>query len=184
MLPGMTGIQFAQKLKTDPKTQEIPIIMLTAKAEEENKVRGLEVGADDYITKPFSPRELIARIRAVLRRGPLQVEHKTLQWRELLVDVDKHKVMIQGQAVQLTPILFRFLTLLMDKPGRIYNREQLLTAVWDDESDVFERTVDVHVRRLRQALEQHGYQDAIKTVHGIGYCFNDEAVTHIPGATS
>lgn len=174
MLPGTSGIEYAKVLKQASETQNIPIIMLTAKAEEENKILGLEVGADDYITKPFSPRELVARIRAVLRRGPLQAEHKVMRWREMTVDVAKHQVKIAEQTVALTPMLFRLLVFLMDKPGRVFNREQLLNAVWQDEPDVYERTVDVHVRRLRQALEQYGYQEAIKTIHGLGYGFNDD----------
>lgn len=177
MLPGTSGIEFAKTLKDGAETQGIPVIMLTAKAEEENKVLGLEVGADDYITKPFSPRELVARINAVLRRGPLQAEFKIMQWREMVVDVAKHQVKIKEQNVQLTPILFRLLVYLMDKPGRVFNREQLLNAVWLDEPDVYERTVDVHVRRLRLALEEHDYQDAIKTIHGMGYSFNDDSKT-------
>lgn len=174
MLPGTSGIEYAKILKNAPQTQNIPVIMLTAKAEEENKILGLEVGADDYITKPFSPRELVARIRAVLRRGPLQTEHKLMQWRGMVVDVAKHQVLIDNQLVALTPMLFRLLVFLMDKPGRVFNREQLLNAVWQNEPDVYERTIDVHVRRLRQALEAYGYQDAIKTIHGMGYGFNDD----------
>lgn len=173
MLPGISGIDYAKMLKESAETQNIPVIMLTAKAEEENKILGLECGADDYITKPFSPREMIARIRAVLRRGPLTAAHKIMTWRDLYVDVAKHQVKVNGQALQLTPILFRLMVFLMDNPGRVYTREQLLTSVWEDDPDVFERTVDVHIRRLRQALEAHAHQDAIVTVHGAGYCFND-----------
>lgn len=175
MLPGISGIEYARMLKNTAQTQDIPVIMLTAKAEEENKVLGLEVGADDYITKPFSPRELVARIRAVLRRGPLQSEHKIMQWRGMTVDVAKHQVLIDNQIVALTPMLFRLMVFLMDKPGRVFNREQLLNAVWQNDPDVYERTIDVHIRRLRQALEAYGYQDAIKTIHGMGYTFTDEA---------
>lgn len=173
MLPDQSGVEFAKQLKTDPLTQEIPIIMLTARAEEDSKVRGLEVGADDYVTKPFSPRELIARIRTVLRRGPMISPENVAVIRELKVDASKHEVKISDRILNLSPAEYNLLYFFITHKNRVYNREQLLHYVWQDALDIDERTVDVHVRRLRRHLEPFQYADLIKTVRGVGYKFGD-----------
>ncbi len=171
MLPGTSGIDFAKKLKQNPKTREIPIIMLTAKAEEENKIKGLETGADDYITKPFSPRELTARIKAMLRRGPLVSPDGVIQINQLCIDVNTHQVTINNQLLELTPIEYKLLYFFATHQDRIYSREQLLDHVWGTENYIDERTVDVQVRRLRCRLQTHGYDHYIKTMRGTGYQF-------------
>lgn len=173
MLPSTSGIEFARQLKKDPQTQQIPIIMLTAKGEEGDKVRGLEVGADDYITKPFSPRELIARIKAVLRRSAsLQQENQQLVIKELQLDPAEHRVMLKGQEVQIGPTEFRLLHFFMKNPERVYSRNQVLDQVWGGNVYIEERTVDVHIRRLRKILAEHQYEHLVQTVRGVGYRFS------------
>jgi len=173
MLPGMSGIDYARRLKRADLTREIPIIMLTARAEEEDKIRGLEVGADDYITKPFSPRELIARIKAVLRRGSPSAEEEVLEAHGLRMDIASHRVTTGGeQALDISPTEYRLLEFFMSHPERVYSRSQLLDQVWGSNVYVEERTVDVHIRRLRQALEPYGYASLIQTVRGAGYRFS------------
>lgn len=171
MLPGMSGIDFAKKLKNKQQTKEIPIIMLTAKAEDENKIKGLETGADDYITKPFSPRELIARIKAVLRRGPLMTPEGIIHIEDLCLNTNTHQVSINQKIIELAPIEYKLLYFFATHQERIYSREQLLDQIWGGENDISERTVDVQIRRLRKQLKQYGYHDYIKTVHGAGYQF-------------
>lgn len=171
MLPGMSGIDFAHQLKKDTKTQNIPIIMLTAKAEEINKVKGLETGADDYITKPFSPRELIARVKTVLRRGPLIAPDGIIQIRQLSLDVQAQQLKIENQLIELSPIEYRLFHFFITHPQRVYSREQLLDHVWGGENYIDERTVDVHIRRLRNRLKPFGYHTHIKTMRGSGYQF-------------
>jgi two-component system phosphate regulon response regulator PhoB len=171
MLPGMNGIDFAKQLKRHSLTKNIPIIMLTARAEEENKIRGLEVGADDYITKPFSPRELIARIKTVLRRGVLTTPEDIIQVNELFLDKNTHKVSIKSELLELTPIEYKLLHFFMTHQNRIYSREQLLHHVWGGEHDIDERTVDVQVRRLRSRLKPFACDHYIKTMRGSGYQF-------------
>ena len=169
MLPGESGVAFARQLRADRRTKAIPIIMLTARAEERDKVAGLEAGADDYITKPFSPRELVARIRAVLRRRAPELTDDAVEIDGLRLDPSTHLVIGGAQRLELGPTEFRLLHFFMTHPGRIYSRSQLLDEVWGDHVFVEERTVDVHIRRLRQALSQSGHDRLIDTVRGSGY---------------
>ncbi|MCC4114445.1 phosphate regulon transcriptional regulator PhoB [Aromatoleum toluclasticum] len=169
MLPGMSGIELARRLRADERTRAIPIIMLTARGEEQDKVAGLEMGADDYITKPFSPRELVARIKAVLRRRAPQATEDPVELGGLSLDPATHRVSAGEQPVALGPTEFRLLHFLMTHPERVHSRAQLLDQVWGDHVFVEERTVDVHVRRLRAALEPVGQDGLIQTVRGSGY---------------
>lgn len=172
MLPGMSGIDFARRLKSDDYSKAIPIIMLTARGEEIDKVRGLEVGADDYVTKPFSPRELNARIKAVLRRRAPQMTDDPIEIGGLRLDPSTHRVTGNGTALDLGPTEFRLLHYLMSNPERVHSRSQVLDRVWGDRVFVEDRTVDVHIRRLRKALEASGHEDMIQTVRGVGYRFS------------
>ena len=169
MLPGMSGIEFARKLKSDGATKAIPIIMLTARGDEFDKVRGLEVGADDYVTKPFSPRELNARIKAVLRRRSPQMTDDPIEIQGLLLDPTTHRVVGNGKTIDLGPTEFRLLHYFMSNAERVHTRSQLLDKVWGDRVFVEDRTVDVHIRRLRNALSVSGHEDLIQTVRGSGY---------------
>lgn len=172
MLPEVSGLEFARQLKKDPKMKSLPIIMLTAKTEESDKVRGLEVGADDYVTKPFSPRELIARIKAVLRRTSTVDDTKQLIIDKLCLDTIEHRVSVGGEEILMGPTEFRLLHFFMQHPERVYNRTQMLDQVWGNDVYIEERTVDVHIRRLRKALATYGYDDLIQTVRGVGYRFS------------
>ena len=172
MLPGVSGIDFARRLKREELTRELPIIMLTARAEEEDKVQGLESGADDYITKPFSPRELVARIRAVLRRGGPAAEGEVLRANGLSLDLASHRISSGETLLEMGPTEYRLLEFFMSHPERVYSRGQLLDRVWGGTVYVEERTVDVHIRRLRKALEPHGHDALIQTVRGAGYRFS------------
>jgi two-component system phosphate regulon response regulator PhoB len=172
MLPGMSGIEFARKLKTDEVTKNIPIIMLTARGEEADKVRGLEVGADDYVTKPFSPRELNARIKAVLRRRAPQMTADPIEAGGIRLDPTTHRVTAKNKHVELGPTEFKLLHYLMSNAERVHSRSQLLDRVWGDKVFVEDRTVDVHIRRLRLALEASGHENLIQTVRGAGYRFS------------
>jgi len=172
MLPGVSGIDYARRLKKEDLTREIPIIMLTARTQEEDKVQGLESGADDYVTKPFSPRELAARIKAVLRRGSPPAEDEILKANELLLDTASHRVSVAEQLLEIGPTEYRLLEFFMSHPERVYSRGQLLDRVWGSNVYVEERTVDVHIRRLRKALEPHGHDALIQTVRGAGYRFS------------
>ncbi len=170
MLPGMEGTEICKRLKADPKTAHIPILMLTAKAEEVDRVLGLELGADDYVTKPFSPRELVLRVKKLIERGrPRPVE--VLTWGDLIVDVAKHSVTVKGKPVELTATEFKLLATLMERRGRVQTRDTLLTDVWGYEGDIDTRTVDTHVRRVREKLGKAG--ELIETVRGVGYRFTD-----------
>jgi two-component system phosphate regulon response regulator PhoB len=169
MLPGMSGIQLARRLRADERTREVPIIMLTARSEEVDKVAGLEAGADDYVTKPFSPRELMARIKAVLRRRAPQMTEDAVEMEGLRLDPVTHRVTASGAALALGPTEFRLLHFFMTHPERVHSRTQLLDQVWGDHVFVEERTVDVHIRRLRSVLEKTGHQRLIQTVRGSGY---------------
>ncbi len=169
MLPGMSGIEFARRLRAEERTRTLPVIMLTARGEEHDKVAGLETGADDYITKPFSPRELVARIKAVLRRRAPQVTDDPVEMDGLRLDPITHRVIAQGHPVALGPTEFRLLHFLMTHPERVHSRAQLLDQVWGDHVFVEERTVDVHIRRLRSALEATEHDRLIQTVRGSGY---------------
>jgi two-component system phosphate regulon response regulator PhoB len=172
MLPDMSGLEFTRFLKRDANTRELPVIMLTARAEEGDKVAGLEGGADDYITKPFSPRELVARINAVLRRSDPQVEGAVLSFEGLELDPVAHRVLASGKPVTLGPTEYRMLEFFMSHPDRVYTREQLLDRIWGGNVYVEERTIDVHIRRLRKALEEFGYDRMVQTVRGAGYRFS------------
>jgi two-component system phosphate regulon response regulator PhoB len=171
MLPGIGGIELAKRWRADPRTRNIPIIMLTARTDERDKVMGLESGADDYITKPFSPRELMARIRAVLRRRAPEMSEETVSVGELSLSPTTHRVAAQGINLDLGPTEFRLLHFFMTHTERVYSRSQLLDQVWGDHVFVEERTVDVHIRRLRQSLEPSGLAGMIQTVRGSGYRF-------------
>ncbi len=168
MLPGMSGIDLARRLKRDRSASETPVIMVSARGEEQDRIRGLEIGADDYVAKPFSPRELLARIRAVLRRSEPNGE-EALNSDGLVLDLASHRVTAGGEEVRLGPTEFRLLRFLMSHPERVYTRVQLLDNVWGANVYVEERTVDVHVRRLRKALAPSGHDRIIQTVRGSGY---------------
>ncbi|HPX88231.1 MAG TPA: phosphate regulon transcriptional regulator PhoB [Methylophilaceae bacterium] len=174
MLPGMNGLEFARKLKSDNLTKTIPIIMLTARGDEYDKVRGLEVGADDYVTKPFSPRELNARIKAVLRRRAPQMTDDPIEINGLRLDPTSHRVTGHQKIVDLGPTEFRLLHFFMTNAERVHTRSQLLDKVWGDRVFVEDRTVDVHIRRLRNALAVSGHQDLIQTVRGSGYRLSEQ----------
>jgi two-component system phosphate regulon response regulator PhoB len=169
MLPGLSGIELARRLRADKRTKAVPIIMLTARADEQDKLTGLDTGADDYIVKPFSPRELNARVKAVLRRRSPQMTDDIVQLGSLKLDPTTHRVSAKGEAVHLGPTEFRLLHFLMTHPERVHSRTQLLDQVWGDHVFVEERTVDVHIRRLRKALEPSEHDGLIQTVRGAGY---------------
>ncbi len=175
MLPGVSGIDFARRLKSEGYTKDIPIIMLTARGEEQDKIRGLETGADDYVSKPFSPRELMARIKAVLRRRAPQMTDEPVEAGGLRLDPATHRVSGNGAALELGPTEFRLLHFLMTHPERVHSRTQLLDQVWGNQVFVEERTVDVHIRRLRKALEGTRHDALIQTVRGAGYRFSQAA---------
>ncbi len=175
MLPDASGLELTRSLKRDKETQELPIIMLTARAEEHDKVTGLEGGADDYVTKPFSPRELLARINAVLRRTAQNADADVIEMDGLVLDAAGHRVSVGDATVQLGPTEYRLLSFFMTHAERVYSRAQLLDRVWGGNVYVEERTVDVHIRRLRKALEAFSYDRFIQTVRGAGYRFSTRA---------
>ncbi|MEY2633625.1 MAG: hypothetical protein RIR00_2279 [Pseudomonadota bacterium] len=174
MLPGLSGLQLARRLRSEERTRDVPIIMLTARSEEVDKVAGLEAGADDYVTKPFSPRELLARIKAVLRRRAPQMTEDVVAVEGLRLDPITHRVSAGEQPVPLGPTEFRLLHFFMTHPERVHSRSQLLDQVWGDHVFVEERTVDVHIRRLRGSLEASGHDRLIQTVRGSGYRFSTQ----------
>ncbi len=171
MLPRLSGLEVCRILKTDAATRQIPIIMLTAKAEEVDRIVGLELGADDYVTKPFSPRELVLRIGAILRRSNASTVEKKLSVGDIVIDTERHDVRIAGKAVELTALEFKLLNTLLQRRGRVQSRDRLLNDVWGYESAIDTRTVDTHVRRLREKLGKRG--DLIETVRGFGYRFRE-----------
>jgi len=173
MLPGQSGLAFARQLRADARTREVPLLFLTARSDERDKVAALEAGADDYVTKPFSSRELVARIRAVLRRRAPQRGGEPVEVAGLRLDPAAHRVSGGGRALELSPVEFRLLHFLMTHANRVHSRPKLLDAVWGDDAIVEERTVDVHVRRLRQALAASGHDALIETVRGSGYVLRD-----------
>ncbi len=177
MLPDTSGLELTRSLKRERETRDLPVIMLTAKAEEADKVAGLDGGADDYVIKPFSPRELIARVNAVLRRTCGHDETEVISFEELSLDRAGHRVMIGERTVTLGPTEYRLLEFFMTHPERVYSREQLLDRVWGGNVYVEERTIDVHIRRLRKALEEFGYDRLVQTVRGAGYRFSARAET-------
>lgn len=175
MLPEMSGIEVCRIIRSRPETRSLPVIMLTARGEENDRVRGLENGADDYLVKPFSQAELIARIRALLRRSRPALNDEQLSYGGIVMDVASHRVSRDNTPVQLGPTEFRMLRFLMERPGRVYSREQLLDQVWGRDVYVETRTVDVHIRRLRVALDVEGAPDIIRTVRGAGYALDMSA---------
>ena len=180
MLPGMSGVEFAKRLRSEERTRSIPLIMLTARGEEQDKVAGLEAGADDYVTKPFSPRELVARIKAVLRRRAPETTEDAVEIGGLRLDPATHRLAADGKPVNLGPTEFRLLHFLMTHPERVHSRAQLLDQVWGDHVFVEERTVDVHIRRLRCALEPSGHDSLVQTVRGSGYRFSTQQESATP----
>ena len=175
MLPDMSGLELTRQLKRDAATRELPVILLTARAAEGDKVAGLEGGADDYITKPFSPRELLARIQAVLRRSGGAAGDERLEFEGLALDKASHRVSAGDRTIALGPTEYRMLEFFMSHPDRVYSREQLLDRIWGGNIYVEERTIDVHIRRLRKALEESGHDRLVQTVRGTGYRFSARA---------
>jgi two-component system, OmpR family, phosphate regulon response regulator PhoB len=172
MLPGMSGLEYARRLRRDEMTREVPIIMLTARGEENDRVSGLEAGVDDYVVKPFSARELLARIKAVMRRVQGETDAGTVEQGGLRIDGPAHRVFANGQPVAMGPTEYRLLHFFMSHPERVYSRAQLLDQVWGGNVYVEERTVDVHIRRLRRTLEPFQLDDLVQTVRGAGYRFS------------
>jgi two-component system phosphate regulon response regulator PhoB len=172
MIEGISGLEVCRRLRRAPETANVPIIMLTARGEEEDRVRGLETGADDYVTKPFSPRELVARVHAVLRRVRPALAGETLSYADLEMDTVGHKVRRGGEVVPLGPTEFRLLKHFLEHPGHVFSRERLLDSVWGHDSDIESRTVDVHIRRLRKAINVGDRSDIIRTVRSAGYALD------------
>ena len=172
MIESLPGIEVCRRLRRNPKSANVPIIMLTARGEEEDRIRGLETGADDYVTKPFSPRELVARVQAVLRRLRPALAGEMLTYADIELDSVAHKVVRHGQIVAMGPTEFRLLRHFMEHPGRVFSRGQLLDSVWGQDSDIELRTVDVHIRRLRKAINLPGTSDIIRTVRSAGYALD------------
>ncbi|WP_439568191.1 phosphate regulon transcriptional regulator PhoB [Sphingopyxis sp.] len=172
MIESLPGIEVCRRLRRNPKSANVPIIMLTARGEEEDRIRGLETGADDYVTKPFSPRELVARVSAVLRRLRPALAGELLTYADIELDSVAHKVIRGGQTVNMGPTEFRLLRHFMEHPGRVFSRGQLLDSVWGQDSDIELRTVDVHIRRLRKAINLPGTSDIIRTVRSAGYALD------------
>ena len=177
MLPGISGIELCRRLRMREETERLPVIMLTARGEEAERIRGLSTGADDYVVKPFSVPELMARVRAILRRASPEVVSSLLRSGDIELDRETHRVRRAAKEIHLGPTEFRLLEFLMTSPGRVFSREQLLDGVWGLDVYVDERTVDVHVGRLRMALNKGKAIDPIRTVRGSGYAFNDQFAT-------
>jgi two-component system phosphate regulon response regulator PhoB len=174
MIEGVSGIEVCRRLRRRAETANVPIIMLTARGEEADRVRGLETGADDYVTKPFSPRELVARVGAVLRRVRPALAGEHLSYADIEMDVGNHKVRRGGASLQLGPTEFRLLRHFLEHPGRVFSRERLLDSVWGQDSDIEPRTVDVHIRRLRKAINVDDRSDIIRTVRSAGYALDSD----------
>ena len=175
MIEGVSGIEVCRRLRRAPETALVPVIMLTARGEESDRIRGLETGADDYVTKPFSPRELIARVRAVLRRVRPALAGEQLKLADLEMDIVRHKVRRAGRNIALGPTEFRLLRHFLEHPARVFSRERLLDAVWGRDRDIELRTVDVHIRRLRRAINIEGRPELIRTVRSAGYALDEDA---------
>tara|TARA_B100001142_G_C14190971_1_gene599936 strand:- start:32 stop:718 length:687 start_codon:yes stop_codon:yes gene_type:complete len=169
MLPGMSGVEFAKRVRGNPNTKNIPIIMLTAKSDESNKLKGLDTGADDYMTKPFSPKELIARIKAVLRRKSPELVDEPISIKGFTLDPNKHLLQYNDKTITIGPTEFKLLNFFMKNPDRVFSRNQILDKIWGNKSDIDDRTVDVHIKRLRDTLKISGQESLIKTIRGIGY---------------
>ena len=174
MLPNLSGIEICRQIRRNKNTQNVPIIMLIARAEESDRIRGLDTGADDYVTKPFSPKELVARIKAVLRRIRPALTEKTLSFDDIILDVTTHKVTRADEPIHLGPTEFKILRFFMESPGRVFSREQLLDNIWGNNIYVELRTVDVHIRRLRKALNGENYSDVIRTIRSAGYALDSK----------
>lgn len=172
MLPGISGVDYARRLRAAAETRDIPIIMLTAKGEESDKIRALDTGADDYVTKPFSTKELLARIRAVLRRTAHKESSEVLEVQGLRIDPEIHRVTVENEIIDISPTEFRLLHFFITHPEKVYSRSRLLDQVWGQNVYVEERTVDVHIRRLRKTLEPYGFDRFIQTVRSVGYRFS------------
>mgnify|MGYP002723425280 FL=1 len=172
MIEHVPGIEVCRQLRKDKETSQIPILMLTARGEEEDMIRGFKTGADDYVTKPFSPRELMVRVEALLRRARPSLAGNVLQWGDIELDVTSHRVRRGGEALHLGPTEFRLLRYFMERPNRVVSRQQILDGVWGMDSDIDERTVDVHIRRLRKAINRDGDTDPIRTVRAAGYAMD------------
>jgi two-component system phosphate regulon response regulator PhoB len=169
MLPGMSGVEFAKRVRGNSNTKKVPIIMLTAKSDESNKLKGLDIGADDYMTKPFSPKELIARIKAVLRRKNPVLVDEPISINGLALDPNKHLLQYNNKTIAIGPTEFKLLNFFMKNPDRVFSRNQILDKIWGNKSDIDDRTVDVHIKRLRDTLKLSGQESLIKTIRGIGY---------------
>jgi two-component system, OmpR family, phosphate regulon response regulator PhoB len=180
MLPDTPGLTFARRLRCEQRTAAIPIILLTGRVNESDKITGLEAGADDYLIKPFSPRELLARIKAVMRRCAPQHADMVVEIAGLRLDPASRRITGSGRDIELGALEFRMLRFFMTHPGRVYTRAQLLDEIWGNNVYVEERTVDVHIRRLRQALEPTGHKDLLETVRGVGYCFRRDLPVEVP----
>ena len=174
MLPEVPGIEVCRRLRAKPQTKNVPIIMLTAKGEEHDRIRGLSIGADDYVVKPFSIAEVIARVHALLRRTGPGNDGDLIVYEDLSMDAERHRVIRAGNALQLSPTEYRLLAILIEKPSKVWTREQLLDRVWGRDVFVEDRTVDVHIGRLRSVLNKHGGKDLIRTVRGTGYSLDVE----------
>jgi two-component system phosphate regulon response regulator PhoB len=175
MLPRVSGLEVCRQIRRVPAWRDLPVLILTARGEEGDRVRGLDSGADDYIVKPFSPSELIARLRAVIRRARPATAAEKLEFADLTMDLSAHRVVRAGQPVRLGPTEFRLLRFIMERPGRVFSREQLLDGVWGRDAEVELRTVDVHIRRLRKAVNDGGRADLIRTVRAAGYALDTAA---------
>jgi two-component system, OmpR family, phosphate regulon response regulator PhoB len=175
MLPRVSGLELCRQIRRSAAWREVPIIMLTARGEETDRVRGLDSGADDYVVKPFSTSELVARLRAVIRRARPAANAEILRFGDLSLDLSAHRVSRAGQAIHLGPTEFRLLRFFLERPGRVFSREQLLDAVWGRDAEVELRTVDVHIRRLRKALNEGGHKDLVRTVRAAGYALDQGA---------
>jgi two-component system phosphate regulon response regulator PhoB len=172
MLPLVSGLEVCRQIRRSPATRSLPVIMLTARVEEADRVRGLDSGADDYVVKPFSPSELVARLRAVIRRAQPSAGEEVLRYADITMDLVAHRVSRAGRPVHLGPTEYRLLRHFLGQPGRVFSREQLLDRVWGHESEIEMRTVDVHIRRLRKALNQNGGRDLLRTVRSVGYALD------------
>ncbi len=174
MLPYISGIEICRRIRRDPETRDLPVILLTARGEEDDRIRGLDSGADDYVVKPFSPSELVARVRAVMRRTRPAFDKDMLSYADIVMDLGSHRVSRGDRTIDLGPTEFRLLRFLLEHPGRVFNREQLLDGVWGQDAYIEPRTVDVHIRRLRKAMNLPGTPDLIRTVRSAGYALELE----------
>lgn len=174
MLPGMDGVSFAKRLRANSDTKKIPILMLTAKSEEENKILGLDSGIDDYLTKPFSPKELIARIKALLRRSAPELTDEPIKILDLILDPLQHQLTIKEKLIKIGPTEFKILHLFLKNLNKVFNRNQIMDKIWGNKSEIDDRTVDVHIKRLRACLAPNGYDKIVRTIRGEGYSVSEK----------